>query len=487
MLDAQVAEDYRNDWIKRCAAVFKKGGGGLKNYRIRFVCGDKAKELCETAKEIFRCESAGEKCSVTVVWDLKNAPVELTSEQLSEKDGERLLYVSDKDSFSEDIKGLSKNSVSLWCGKLYGAGFELYGENDGFENDSTNVLDFFGAQAFLIPELSELSGGVFYAGHGESGVKTAKKLSGYEPLISLDDGRYMLEFSRKYPDKIFYFGNTYGGRLELLHKLLFRLLKEFDRICRENGIKYFLGGGTLLGALRHGGMIPWDDDVDVMMLREDYEKFISVASEKTGEGFFFQSSETDPFYHSVFPKIRLDGTKFVTRFSSGFPEMHQGIFIDIFVHDKTAKGKLFQKLHVFKTLFARSMVFHKWAGTPMHFYGKLKPVCKAATAYIKRTPMKKLERIQEKVIRRYEGKNTGFLYDGTGEHLRHGAFPEKWLVGERYESFNGERFPVPKEAEKYLRYSYGNYEELIPASLRKAGHDIVNVDFGRYGNPSETE
>ena len=105
MLDAQVAEDYRNDWIKRCAAVFKNSGGELKNYRIRFVCGDKAKELCETAKEIFRCESTGEKCSVTVVWDLKNAPVELTSEQLSEKDGEICLGSGQSKYLSSEVSG----------------------------------------------------------------------------------------------------------------------------------------------------------------------------------------------------------------------------------------------------------------------------------------------------------------------------------------------------------------------------------------------
>jgi phosphorylcholine metabolism protein LicD len=257
-------------------------------------------------------------------------------------------------------------------------------------------------------------------------------------------------------------------------------LDEFDRICREYDIKYFLGGGTLLGAVRHQGIIPWDDDVDVMMLRDEYEKFIAIAPKAVREGMFFQSSDTDSDYHSVFPKLRIDGTRFVTEFSSRFPEAHQGIFIDIFVHDHTSDKPLGQKLHVYETLFARSMVFHKWEGTPMHFYGKLKLICRLATGYIRRKPMKKLEKLQDSVIKKYNKKKTSYLYDGTGEHLRHGAFPAKWLAGSRLARFGEKEFPIPVCAEEYLKYSYGDYEKWMPASLRKAEHNIVEVDFGKY-------
>ena len=94
--------------------------------------------------------------------------------------------------------------------------------------------------------------------------------------------------------------------------------------------------------------------------------------------------------------------------------------------------------------------------------------------------MDKLEGIQDRVIQKYNAKNTRYLYDGTGEHLRHGAFPAEWLEDMEYVDFNGLQFPIPKRYDEYLKYSYGNYKEWIPASLRKAGHDIIQVDFGAY-------
>lgn len=95
--------------------------------------------------------------------------------------------------------------------------------------------------------------------------------------------------------------------------------------------------------------------------------------------------------------------------------------------------------------------------------------------------MEKLERHQDRVIRKYNARNTEYLYDGTGEHLRHGAFPACWLAEARYVPFGDREYPIPAEAEKYLEYSYGaDYMQWIPASERKGGHHIIEVDFGEY-------
>ncbi|MDE6149560.1 MAG: LicD family protein, partial [Ruminococcus sp.] len=406
MLNADVQQDYRNDWIKRCLNI---KGIDYSSFSQKNLCwfADRNCEAYDVMQQIFADTSdkyngfsvaLNSSCNfmdLVLCWDLSFCP--LNQEQLDQirHIENNILFVTDKPEFTTLISEfLSEKVTVLYCGQVYGAGLN---DNEASQNNCTNILDFLAAQIYMISK--NIPNEIYYAGHGECTDIKAKILqdTGYSPMISYDDGKYMLDFSRERPDEYFYFDNTYNDNLRLLHQLLFNCLIEFDRICKKHNIKYFLGGGTLLGAIRHGGMIPWDDDMDVMMLREDYEKFISVINDELCDEMFFQSSKTDSEYHSVFTKIRLNGTLFVTRYSQQFKNMHQGIFIDIFVHDHTSNSKLGQKIHVFKTLFARSLVFHKWAKTPMHFYGKLKLICKLATKYINRSSMDKLEAIQDRV------------------------------------------------------------------------------------------
>ncbi len=481
MLTADVRKDYRNDWIKRCLTIKNIDSSTLNKLSLCLLANENNVafttfcEICSKYQGVsFKVNDKISDTDLLVVWDLKDFPLPKEQSDKLENVTNRLILVTDKPDFTR-----FENITVLYCPDIYGAGC-----NDilPVADDCTNILDFFAAQLFLISKADNLNDSVYYAGHGNCTLKGAVMLEsiGYQPMISYEDGRFMASFAKEKPDELFCFDNTYNGDLKLLHELLLKCLLEFDRICKKHGIRYFLGGGTLLGAIRHGGMIPWDDDMDVMMLREDYDKFLSVVKQEINDDMFFQSSKTDSEYHSIFTKIRLNGTAFVTRYSQQFKNMHQGIFIDIFVHDHTSNSKIGQKLHVFRTLFARSLVFHKWAGTPMHFYGKLKLVCKLATKFINKSSMEKLENIQDKVIQKYNHKNTRYLYDGTGEHLRNGAFPAEWLEQTEYADFCGHKFPVPKNYDEYLKYSYGDYNELIPASLRKAGHDIIKVDFGKY-------
>lgn len=109
------------------------------------------------------------------------------------------------------------------------------------------------------------------------------------------------------------------------------ILLEVDRICRKHRISYFLDSGTALGAVRHKGFIPWDDDIDIGMLRDDYERFLSVAQEEMGQDYFLQTYRTDgtPI---MFAKVRKTGTTFVEFRLRKFPINH-GLFIDIFPYD----------------------------------------------------------------------------------------------------------------------------------------------------------
>ena len=300
-----------------------------------------------------------------------------------------------------------------------------------------------------------------------------------KPLVSDEEGCSILRLLERYPQRRLYDDTAYDGGLKDLQAQGLRLLLELDRICRENNISYFLGGGTLLGAVRHQGFIPWDDDVDVMMTRENFDRFARIAPQAAGEGFFFQDRSTDGSYHSPFAKLRARGTLFVTEFSSRFPYQSQGIFLDIFAHDAAPKAAWLVKPHIFLTTFARSMVFHKWAGTPMHFYGKLKGICRIVTFIIERCSMKSLEAFERKVMTFFNGRNTGYLYDGMGEHLKRGRFPAVLLEQTREGWFEGHPFPIPENYDEYLRFSYGDdYMQWPRPGLRRVHHVAVQFYAG---------
>lgn len=110
------------------------------------------------------------------------------------------------------------------------------------------------------------------------------------------------------------------------------IMKEIDRVCRAHSIGYFMCAGTLLGSMRYGGYIPWDDDIDIAMLRADYDHFLSVAPDAFSEDFFLQAPHTDPNSPYLYAKVRLNGTEYVTSYTQ-YRSSHQGISVDIFPFD----------------------------------------------------------------------------------------------------------------------------------------------------------
>ena len=126
------------------------------------------------------------------------------------------------------------------------------------------------------------------------------------------------------------------------------IAKEIKRICDDHDIEYFLDSGTLLGAVRHKGFIPWDDDMDIAMTRENYDKFLAVAKVELDSRFFLQTWETDKNYPMPFAKIRLNGTKYVENVFEK-AQMHQGIYVDVFPYDVWPQKKRKQKKEMGET------------------------------------------------------------------------------------------------------------------------------------------
>ncbi len=303
---------------------------------------------------------------------------------------------------------------------------------------------------------------------------------GFVPQVSLEDGLIILVKCMQNLGKVFIFDNTYLGKLTKVQQILLGYLLEIDRICKKHGIRYFLAGGTLLGAVRHHGFIPWDDDADVMMLREDYDHFLKVVQDEVPDNIFLQIPSTEKGNHNPFTKLRINNTMFATEFTSKFLHMHNGIFFDVLSHDQTGNHKWSQKLHLMATMLTRSIVFNKWGNTDIKSGGKHELICKIVSKAKNFVPMPLAEWSQERALRFFQNRKSDYLYDGMGRNLKRGAFPKAWLEETVYADFEGYQFPIPKEYDKYLTYLYGDYMQMIPVSQRRTSHSIMLTDLGEY-------
>lgn len=265
--------------------------------------------------------------------------------------------------------------------------------------------------------------------------------------------------------------------------LMLKILKEVHRICEKNGIHYFLSDGTLIGAIRHNGFIPWDDDLDIGMLRIDYEKFKAVVQTELSEEFIFQSVETDRGYAIPFAKIMLKNTKWLetaTKSKKTNKDM-QGIYIDIFPYDKIPSDLDMQKKHYLKFKFWNSLIFRKdkYKNFSMCKESDHKSIffIMQILSWILSLKLCILKR--ESICMKYEYLENNFVVTKYGGNFYKNQNPYEAfarLVPHRFEDSD---FYVPAAYDSILTKLYGNYMELPPAEKRQ-NHGIYQYDFGKY-------
>lgn len=248
------------------------------------------------------------------------------------------------------------------------------------------------------------------------------------------------------------------------------ILRAFTDVCERLGLRYYLVGGTLLGAVRHGGFIPWDDDIDVAMPREDYDRFARIAQAELGPNYFYQSPDTDPHYFLTYAKIRKKGTFFYEeRFRDA--RFEQGVFIDIFPLDFCPpKGPVCHLLfNVLAVMNYRGQVDSGEAYRP---YAELSG--RIGYALLRLYSPEGLVRARRRLLRlsrRLSDGKTLASYAGAYSY-RGETFPEEWFGTPRDITFEGVIFSAPQGTEQILRQFYGEYMQLPPLSERCCHADL---------------
>lgn len=261
-----------------------------------------------------------------------------------------------------------------------------------------------------------------------------------------------------------------GTGLQRHQQVLLELLTEFDRICRHHDIGYVLFAGSALGAVRHQGFIPWDDDLDVAMLRADYERFLQIAPEELGEKYFLQG-EFSHHWPMFFSKLRKNGTACMERFVPRDPAMHQGIYIDIFPVDNLSDSAFGRKLQ----FAASKVVIAKGLSRRGYLTDSLaKKVFMALCALVPMKPVRALARMDKK-----ENTRQVHTFFGAASRYEKNIFPREWFQQRVLAGFEGEQFPVSACADAMLERIYGDYMTLPPEEERRCKVHGIIVDPNR--------
>ena len=252
--------------------------------------------------------------------------------------------------------------------------------------------------------------------------------------------------------------------------ILFGILKDVAKVCRENGIRFFLGEGTMLGAIRHKGFIPWDDDIDILMYRKDYERFLSVAQDALGDKYEVQSHEKLESFWNAYAQVRLITDD--ERLRQGYIAhllKNNGPFVDIFPLDYIAKKKgLLLSWRAFRLKYYKAMLPYKFkVCAPAHPDGHVLNFLSGF--YKKETLFKKIE----KITKSYGKDHLPYTVSFHTIHPIKNRISPSTCYDEAIEwDFEGEKMPVPVGYDEILTTIYGDYMTPPKEMERKQKHNI---------------
>lgn len=262
-------------------------------------------------------------------------------------------------------------------------------------------------------------------------------------------------------------------KLNVAQKNELIILKEIKRICEKYNIQYTLASGTLLGAIRHNGFIPWDDDIDIEMPYNHYKKFLKVCKTDLSDRFFLQTFETDPNYFNSFAKIRMNNTTFIS-WDGAKHHIHQGFWVDVFPLVRVPKNKLAKKIKVNMIKFGELLQMQDYCKGRYDDFKNESGTLVDKIIKLEKIPISirvKLHKILYVLALRSPKKNkeVNMLWISFGDRNKN-----FWTELDMH-VFEDDVFKIPKHYDEYLTNLYGDYLKLPPESERKT-HGALFVD-----------
>lgn len=275
------------------------------------------------------------------------------------------------------------------------------------------------------------------------------------------------------------------SQLEQLHKKELEILADFKLVCEKYNLHYMLSGGSVLGAIRHKGFIPWDDDIDLMMYRKDYDKLDEAFKETFGDKYIVKSNENDKKFVGKMKKIYLKNTKFVELEKENYPE-ENCLFVDVFAIDNIPEGKIARKIrgaiHDFAFLATGAIYCFRYPSATIlkkaetekdvrTFYNKKRLIGAVLSMFFGFRFYMYIEKklANYKKESKLEGIPTGIRYNR--EVFGRGFFKEVTYV-----EFEGEKYPIPARYDEYLKNLYGDYMSIPPIEKREI-HPVTEFEF----------
>lgn len=267
--------------------------------------------------------------------------------------------------------------------------------------------------------------------------------------------------------------------LQIIKNAELRIVNEINQICLRNNIKYSMIGGTLIGAVRHHGFIPWDDDIDLMMERSEYERFLSISEKELSEEFYIADYEHTPSIGEPFTKIMMKNTVMKECFT-GSSNAPAGIFVDIFPVDNAPESKIFKTIQRYKNYSLRKKILIK----SDYRFGKTGVIKIIYDALGKFTFESKSD-----LVRKYRNNQTKYNHRNTAEYVSLcGAYdynretlPKQWLSEYIFLEFEGQKLMAFRDYDKILRHYFGDYMKLPPENERICRHAVAELDLRQIG------